>query len=522
MSGYVVPELLRGCRFIPRYANSRAYLSTPDGSAYKVGKAQGWWPWSAEVDEWVAASGAEMTSIGDDRWLCVDCDTTLIPGGVVGLHGFKRLLDFATQAGEVISPLSDWLAVATPGHAGGRNPKGPGWHFWFPWPEGGVKLGALARCPNIEIKAFCTAPGSPGYEVRNVPPGRPRFPAWLLELAGRPDGKAPRAGASGGSDKVPDWEKQERENITALRRKRADRLAARTLDDEEYLAARGERVRRTAAQFAALPAPVPIIAGVLGVGRNLLGGPSEAGKSLLARDWLIHVAAGEPWRGNAVPERRTVLLAASEGLHDFADRWETHPHWAAAQERILIDDTTVNLTSPDDVGRFLKFYDADRPGLVCFDLVYDMGMADDTGTKDVGPVLAGMSRIAEAWECATLAVGHPGHNGERRFRGSSGWRQRCLTEWHLADGIFTSEKNKLARKSLFTAGYEIEYPALRWLAPGELAGKLARDLERSVIIMRDIKENPADTANARAKRLAGELGVSLSWARTLIGRCQRR
>jgi hypothetical protein len=49
-----------------------------------------------------------------------------------------------------------------------------------------VRTGPLARCAAIEIKSRCTAPGSPGYEVRHAPDELPVIPRWIAELAGPP------------------------------------------------------------------------------------------------------------------------------------------------------------------------------------------------------------------------------------------------------------------------------------------------------------------------------------------------
>ena len=100
----------------------------------------------------------------------------------------------------------------------------------------------------------------------------------------------------------------------------------------------------------------------------------------------------------------------------------------------------MNLTSRDDVAWLLREYDAERPGLVVFDVIYGMGMADDSGVKDVGPVIGALKRIAAAWHAATLAIGHPGHNGARRFRGSSMWQQLAMTDWHMSDGLLTCQE----------------------------------------------------------------------------------
>ena len=46
---------------------------------------------------------------------------------------------------------------------------------------------------------------------------------------------------------------------------------------------------------------------VLAAEVNLLGGPSAAGKSLLARDLALSVASGDAWQGYRVTGARPVL-----------------------------------------------------------------------------------------------------------------------------------------------------------------------------------------------------------------------
>src|SRR5437667_4215059 len=137
--------------------------------------------------------------------------------------------------------------------------------------------------------------------------------------------------------------------------------------------------------------------GVLAAEVNLLGGPSGAGKSLLARDWALHVAAGVPWRGHGISQARNALYVASEGTHDFGDRWVAHPLWGAACERLWVLDEPVSLMSSADVGWLLDEYSCERPGLAVFDVIYAMGMADDNGIKDVAPVITSLKRISAEW-----------------------------------------------------------------------------------------------------------------------------
>ena len=81
-------------------------------------------------------------------------------------------------------------------------------------------------------------------------------------------------------------------------------------------AARGPRPKRTARDFLRMvPPPQFMVKKVLGVDFNGLAGPSEAGKSLLARDWGLHIAAGVPWRGYPVSTSRGACCTSHRRVH---------------------------------------------------------------------------------------------------------------------------------------------------------------------------------------------------------------
>jgi hypothetical protein len=77
------------------------------------------------------------------------------------------------------------------------------------------------------------------------------------------------------------------------RRERIRRRVQRDINAEELEAARGERVKRTAEEYAKVEQPTAILDDVLAAEVNLLGGPTEAGKSILARDWAVAVMTGD-------------------------------------------------------------------------------------------------------------------------------------------------------------------------------------------------------------------------------------
>jgi hypothetical protein len=304
-------------------------------------------------------------------------------------------------------------------------------------------------------------------------------------------------------------------NLVSDRRKwhKAERQAKRELDAEELAALVGEREKVTARTFADQPKPTVVMEHILAAEVNLLAGPEASGKSLWERDLALSVAAGEPWRGHAVPEARNVLLVFSEGTHDFAERFTVHPLWERAADRVWVLDKPVNLTVDDDVDWLLRTYGDERPGLVCFDVVYGMGMADDSGVKDVLPVLNSMKRISAEWQAATLAVGHPPHGDARRMRGSSMWRHLAYTDWFMGGGKLTCEKSKIDHAGAHVYPYAPSYPFLRWVSTGEL---LAEESMRFAIIEASIDADPKMSVRKRAADLAPDLGVGITRARQLI------
>jgi hypothetical protein len=119
----------------------------------------------------------------------------------------------------------------------------------------------------------------------------------------------------------------------AAQRVWVNRQAERSVDAYEAALARGERKKLTARQFAQEPRPTPVLRNELVIGPNGLAGPSEAGKSLFVRDWLLEIAESG----------RKVLAVLSEGTHDFEARWSSHPRYERAADNIYVLDEPVDL-----------------------------------------------------------------------------------------------------------------------------------------------------------------------------------
>ena len=210
---YVVPAVLRDAMFVPGQAAGRpgparvtagafraAGLPVPGHPAqrniYQLTGRQGL-PWTPGLDAHIRRRGGEL--LGHGRLILVDIDTPAAADGTPMADPLRWLADRAVEAGALLD-LSAAVSVRTPGHPDRGHL--PGWHLWYradpAWP---VRMGPLARCHAVELRARGTCPGSPGYAVRSRPGELPVLPRWIAALAGPPPAAAAgtRTGRGGGS-----------------------------------------------------------------------------------------------------------------------------------------------------------------------------------------------------------------------------------------------------------------------------------------------------------------------------------
>ena len=278
---------------------------------------------------------------------------------------------------------------------------------------------------------------------------------------------------------------------------------------------------QTLEEIRGAPRPPVIIEGLLTEGVYLLGGPSEAGKSLLGIQWVFAVAGGRTWNGYPVPggQRKLAGYVAGEGFYDLEDRFQALADAGYDEQLVRIHEGAITLADPTSTGAFCDLYEAESRavgagvGMLMFDTVYDMGMADDNGVKDVLQVLNGAKALAARLHCAVVLLGHTPHDESvRRFRGSSMWRQRAEGEFHMADGRFDCQKLKWADKRVISHSYTIEWPFLR-LGPADSAAgalNIAALAQHTTEAMERIRAavllQPDATATAIARELAGTGG----------------
>jgi hypothetical protein len=160
-------------------------------------------------------------------------------------------------------------------------------------------------------------------------------------------------------------------------------------------------------------------------GFAVLFGPSGVGKSFLALDWALCIAAGLPWYGQPV-RAGTVVYIVAEGVAGVSARVSA---WLKARQqnhvaRIRFIPEAANLLDPTQcarVARTLQTLD-EPPTLIVWDtMARSMVGGDENAARDVGMAIDAADRIAAPYAAARLFVHHTGKNGEDE-RGSSSLR----------------------------------------------------------------------------------------------------
>jgi len=180
----------------------------------------------------------------------------------------------------------------------------------------------------------------------------------------------------------------------------------------------------TGEDLAAMPAPSYLVDGLLPeVGLTEVFGASGAGKSFLALDLALCVAAEVPWPGRAV-SGGWVIYVVAEGLAGFGARYRA---WTAARgvdsvPRFRVLPEAVNLLDSALVDRLDRTLATlpEPPALVVVDtMARSMAGGDENSAQDVGRFVAAVDGLVP--DGARLVVHHAGHEGDRE-RGSTALR----------------------------------------------------------------------------------------------------
>jgi len=172
-----------------------------------------------------------------------------------------------------------------------------------------------------------------------------------------------------------------------------------------------------------LPDPAWLLEGLLPQGALAeLYGKFAVGKSFLALDWALSVAAGVPWLGRPVKLGGAVYVSAEggAGLKKRIAAWRTE-HTEADLSRFRAILVPVIILEPTPVKLLIESIkdELGDPALVVIDtLARCFGDGDENSAADMGKFVFGTDWIKAKFPGATVLVIH--HSGKKANQGDRG------------------------------------------------------------------------------------------------------
>lgn len=187
-----------------------------------------------------------------------------------------------------------------------------------------------------------------------------------------------------------------------------------------------------------------VVEGLIPTGLTLFLGIPSTGKTFLAIDLGLHLAAGQPWFGHAVRQGSVYYLAA-EGIAGIARR-----EMAFRLDRPTLTDVpftwvldSLDLLDAEDLDALIANIAADADGRPIAAVIIDtlsrtLGGGDENGA-DMARYVSSLTRIGKELGCAVVVVHHVAKNGNAHLpRGHS-----CL--WGAADACLLVERTDAER-----------------------------------------------------------------------------
>ncbi|MDE0386792.1 MAG: AAA family ATPase [Defluviicoccus sp.] len=146
---------------------------------------------------------------------------------------------------------------------------------------------------------------------------------------------------------------------------------------------------------------------------GIVGGQPKCGKSILAMDLAVAVAAGVPSLRRFAPSRPgpVLMFAAEDDGHLVRTRLQSIAKAAGARFETLdiavIDVPRLRLDHLDDRSRLQQTVQRIAPRLLILDPLVRLHGGDENAVADVAPILGFLRDIQRRFETAVLLVHHP-------------------------------------------------------------------------------------------------------------------
>lgn len=172
-------------------------------------------------------------------------------------------------------------------------------------------------------------------------------------------------------------------------------------------------------------------------GMSVIYGPSNCGKTFVAMDLALSVAAGGDWHGREIEQGAVIYVAAegSAGVKNRVTAWRSY-HEADVKIPFFLCPHSLDLHDPDaDTGDLITAINsiAEKaeiaPRLIVLDtLARIMANGEENSSKDMGTVVANVDRVRAETGAHVMLVHHSGKDEARGARGSSVLRAAVDTE----------------------------------------------------------------------------------------------
>lgn len=188
----------------------------------------------------------------------------------------------------------------------------------------------------------------------------------------------------------------------------------------------------------------------------VLYGESNCGKTFLAVDLALHIAAGMPWNGRRV-KQGFVIYCSLEGSHSFRNRlaaWKAQ-HKPPRNVPFAFIDVSLNLRDHNgtDAQRLVTSVElaqraiGEQPILIVIDtLSRALHGGDENSPDDMGALVAQMDFIRTQTGAAVLFIHHSGKDASKGARGHSLLRAAVDTEIEVKSDETTGEKSATIAK----------------------------------------------------------------------------
>lgn len=169
---------------------------------------------------------------------------------------------------------------------------------------------------------------------------------------------------------------------------------------------------------------------------SVIYGESNVGKTFLALDLAMHVAAGTAWHGARVTGGHVIYIAGEGGggiKNRIAAIKAEMPELAAcADGNFTLLPTNLDLHGETDAAALIEAMGQTSPALIVIDtLARAMGAGDENAAKDMGQFVQSVDAIRQATGAHVAVIHHSGKDAAKGARGSGALRAAVDTEIEL-------------------------------------------------------------------------------------------